>query len=213
MAKDDDRAPVSGRPQIQRLYEGTPDVADIGGMTREQRAAKYRRDMQAQFDAELLAARSEGVAKYRERPGAWPDGIDSIYDRWFVDDHWAPAVDGRCEFNGPMDWFETKRPDVEAVKAADERAAAKRAARLGMARAALGGVEAKLGVKPFGAPPVTKQALVDNKAMVDATKSLTDATKSATESRMGRPKKEHALTPTERARLARERKKPKGENP
>lgn len=210
MAKDDDRAPVSGRPQIQRLYEGGADVADIGGMTRAERAAKYAADMKPQFDADLLRARGEGVAKFREGKSVPPDWKGN---RWFRDEDWGPAKGGCCPYIGDLEWFETLHPEPEFAKEDARRQAEK----IAKARAALGGVEAKLGVKPFGAPPVTKQTLADNKAVVDATKSLTGATESATESatksRMGRPKKEHALTPTERARLARERKKPKGENP
>jgi carbamoylphosphate synthase large subunit len=89
------------------------------------------------------------------------------------------------------------RPDPAVINTPDEKAA-----KLAAGRAALAGVEAKLGVRPVVVAPAES-----------VTKSPDERhEKSAvTKSPMGRPKKERVLTAAERAKAARDRKKERGE--
>ncbi len=117
MAKDEPKDAVSGRTQIHRLYEGAGESpnADIGGMTRAQRAAKYHHDMRASIHADLAEARSVVVAKMQAAPGAGRP--DTKFDRWYDPADWAPG--GRYIGAGPC--IKPPQPDAGVLEL--ERAA------------------------------------------------------------------------------------------
>lgn len=100
MAKPDkdEKPPAVGRPQILRRYEGAGKDRDFGGMSREERKDKYDSDTAAFRHAEIEKSRGELVLKYRASPQAYPDGIDSKYDRWYRDEDWNAKGDfvGGC---------------------------------------------------------------------------------------------------------------------
>jgi len=148
LAKTEDREPVTGRPQIQRQYEGDGPASDIGGMTREERAAKYQRDMGPQFCAELEIQRSEGVKKYRKNGSA--GAIDTKYDRWYDADEWTN--DGVYIGEGPC--VKAPRPEKDVI-AADE-------ARKAEARAAIAGVIAASRKGGFKSGAQSGQNVVPN---------------------------------------------------
>lgn len=106
-------------------------------------AAKYAQDMKPYFDAQLLKDRSNIVIKLRN--GSWTSGaIDSKYDRWYRKKDWTDAG----VYTGDPAWFDTLHPDEPVINTTDEKAA-----KLAAARATLGKVEAKLGVKPATVTP------------------------------------------------------------
>lgn len=122
MAKTEDREPVNGKPQIQRQYEGDGPASDIGGMTREERAEKYRRDMGPQFCADLEIQRSEGVKKFRKNGSV--GAIDTKYDRWYDPDEWTN--EGVYIGEGPC--VKAPRPELDVIAADEARKAEARAA-------------------------------------------------------------------------------------
>jgi hypothetical protein len=148
-------------------------------MTREERAAKYTRDMKPHVDKQLELDRGDLVRRHREKPSRWPE-LDTKWDRWYRPDEWTDEG----KYVGPPPCIKPVNPDPDVINTPDAKAI-----KLAAARAALAGIENKLGVKPADAtklPPA------------DATKL--DATK------LGRPAiGETPMTATERSRLRRER--------
>ena len=49
----------------------------------------YAAAMKPFADAQLQRNRGEMVRKYRDKPGSWPDGADSRYDRWYRAEEWT----------------------------------------------------------------------------------------------------------------------------
>ena len=67
------------------------EKAGISAEERARNAAKYARDMAPHVAADLEAARSDIVRRYRAHPQSWPDGIDTQYDRWYDPEEWTDA--------------------------------------------------------------------------------------------------------------------------
>ena len=189
--------PVTGKPGIARNYGLLGDVFDrdeAGMALRAERAAKYERDMKPYEDAKIEAARGELVKDFKASPGKWPDGIDSKYDRWYDPDDWS----AEGVYIGARPCIKTLNPDPVI------NTPAQKVVKLDAARAALAGVEAKLGVKkvvippetvtkpteptvtkpPVGAPTVTKPTAVGGRPPIDG----------------------HVMTAAERAKRARAKK-------
>lgn len=195
------KSPDDGLGGISRRGLGGGGFGDLGSMTRAERAEKYQLDMKPYEDARLAADRGAMVKQYRERPSIWPDGIDAPDNRWYRADEWLD--DGT--YVGPPPCVKAANPDPGFL----EREDAKRAAKLAKARAALGGVEAKLGVKPFVAPEegVTKPPTPRNETHPSVTKPPAPEPP-VTKPPGGRPRKgDRPLTGAERAAAARARKK------
>ena len=87
----DDRIGAEGPGEMERRGLGASTFGELGSMSREERAEKYQRDMKPFADADLQAARGDLVQKYRARPQAFPDWIDSKWDRWYVAEDWTDA--------------------------------------------------------------------------------------------------------------------------
>ena len=192
----DDRIGAEGPGEMERRGLGASTFGELGSMSREERAAKYQRDMKPFADADLQAARGDLVQKYRARPQAFPDGIDSKWDRWYVAEDWTDA--GVYMGEGPC--IKAVRPDPGALGKED----ADRKARLAKARGVLAGVEGRLGVKPVVVPPaadVTEIVPVSRSSGADVTEIAKPGPKPS-----GR-----ALSPAERKRLERAKKKDRGE--
>ncbi len=64
---------------------GPPPTAE----ERAGRKSKYEADTKEFRAAELRVARGDLVRAYRKNPRAWPDGIDTEYDRWYRREEWA----------------------------------------------------------------------------------------------------------------------------
>ena len=190
--------PVTEKPGVARQY-GRPDgfsQDELGTLTREERAAKYVRDTKPDRDTELEAARGELVRLYKASPGKWPDGIDSKYDRWYNPDDWT---DGGV-YVGDDPCIKPLNPD-RAINAPAEKVV-----KLSAARAALAGVEAKMGVKPvvIALETVTELAPPDEPALPSPAEVLPSP---ETKTRHGPKPTGKALSKAEKQRAYRERKK------
>ena len=139
MARDESKGSVSGRTQIHRLYEGDGGAkTDIGGMTHEERAAKYRHDMGPELDAEVAEARSALVAKLQSVGGGGRP--DTKFDRWYDPEEWGPK--GVYIGEGPC--VKAPKPEPGVMEAATKAAKAK---------ALLVAAENRAGVKHVEALP------------------------------------------------------------
>lgn len=68
----------------------------------------------------LLERRGKLVHVYRDNPRAFPDGIDTKYDRWYRPEEWVEAEDGKtCVYVGPPAAGVTEMPAVDATIAPD----------------------------------------------------------------------------------------------
>jgi len=122
MAKGEDREPVAGRTQIHRLYEGDGGAQTaIGGMTREERAQKYRRDMAPTLDADVIEARGDLVRKLRKVAPDSSARPDTKFDRWYVAAEWSD--DGR--YIGDPPCVRPANPDPGVLEAATKAAQAR----------------------------------------------------------------------------------------
>lgn len=182
------------------LFGRRPVPYDVNGKGRSDEetranAEKYARDMGPAQAARLLADRAGIVRDLMDlgRQGQ----IDSLYDRWYRPEDWVP---GRAKgepwiFIGDLRWFDELHPDAEGlVKLAQEKATAEvreaeRQRKLAVGRAALAGVEARLGVKPVVTPPAPAETkIAGNSVSEDNLVSKTGSeTKLETKIGRGRP--------------------------
>lgn len=128
---------------VKRQFPTTQSstFADLTSLTREELVERYKAFIGPLHDEEVRQARAFIVRKFRSGNGVYPD--TELY-RWYKAEDWLD--DGSYVGKEPLPY------DAAAAKARDGLADDK-AKRLAVAKDALAGVEAKLGVKPYQLPP------------------------------------------------------------
>lgn len=201
---DDGKIGADGPGEMERRGLEAAGFGELGSLTRVERAEKYQRDMKPHFDKQLMDRRVVQVKNHRENPRGNLN-VDDKWDRWYVAEEWTDAG----VYVGDEPCVKALNPDPAAINTPDEKAA-----KLAAWRAALAGVEGRLGVKPVVLPPaadVTKPPETCHETPVaDQTAEGGFVTKEAdvTKPVGGRPPKvERPLSPAERKRLERAKKK------
>jgi hypothetical protein len=201
---DDGKIGAEGPGEMERRGLGAAGFGELGSMTRAERAEKYQRDMKPHFDKQLMERRGVQVKNHRENPRGNPN-VDDKWDRWYVAEDWTDS--GIYVGEGPC--IKSVKPDPGAL----EKEEAERKAKLAKARAALSGVEGRLGVKPVVVAPAESvtEFPPSSPTVTELNGKLRDADGPVTEFRRGPKPSGKALTPAERAKAARDRKKGKPE--